>query len=230
MDRITFQIVVYRPSLVATSCRVAGGSDVVAVGRIASAQMRPAVESVSSAQIGRASALLMRPVNVCVADGSPFRQWAVLIHQIGRGFEDVSSAHSRHVRHWPEVGLEGLDRRLECQDQFRYVALHVLALLGRRFDEARQNVRQHPRGDGDTQAAEYLEGSAGVVPGRRRQGEVEGNLSPSLLQVAVRKRFAKDAANVLDEHVQLLGTPDAPHFGRDVLVAPQRLARPATTQ
>jgi len=57
-------------------------------------------------------------------------------------------------------------------------------------------------------------------------GSIESYLGPTLLQVAVRQRLAEDAADVLNENIQLLDTADAPHFGRDVLVAPQRLAGP----
>ena len=100
----------------------------VTVRRVTGAQMSPAVERVAPREIR--------------AGGGALRQRAValLVVEIRRRLEYVP----RHV-HRPEVRVERLDGRLESEHELRYVALHVLALLGGGLHQTRQNVCEHTR-------------------------------------------------------------------------------------
>jgi hypothetical protein len=63
----------------------------------------------------------------------------VYLFQVGGGLEDIIDDV-----HGAEVGVEGLDDRLEGEDEFRDVALHVVALLGDSLHQPAQHVRQDP--------------------------------------------------------------------------------------
>ena len=60
--------------------------------------------------------------------------------------------------------VHSVHHRLEGEDELRHVALHVLSLLRNGFHQSREDVREHPEGDGHPQRPEDLERATGVVP------------------------------------------------------------------
>lgn len=77
---------------------------------------------------------------------------AILVVEVGRRLEDVP-----HVVEGSEVGLEGVHRSLQREQQLGNVALHVLALLRHGLHQAGQDVGHHAPGHGHADEPEHLQ-------------------------------------------------------------------------